>query len=107
MKETKRLEYNMDYLKLTRRQVEIHDIIMQSMMNTWSGPLSSYISDQSKIYGISGDPLAYWVADWIAERIGLLVDCTVCGRQFRQSRRDNVYCSGACKVKAWRRRHRK
>lgn len=62
-----RMQYNMKYLNLTRRQVEIHDVFMQAKMSTYPKSLTDYISEQSKIYSISGDCIAWWIAKWIKE----------------------------------------
>ena len=64
-----RIIYNMDYLNLSRRQAEIHDIIMQSIMDTWPKSLKAYVKQQSNRYGFCGEIIVSCVADWIAERV--------------------------------------
>lgn len=63
-----RILYNMNYLNLTMRQAEIHDIIMQSVMDTWPEGLLDLIRRRSEEYGFCGEIIVSCVADWIAER---------------------------------------
>lgn len=35
----------------------------------------------------------------------LVVKCIICGKEYRQSRSDQIYCSGACGLRAWRKKH--
>lgn len=65
-----RIKYNMVYLSLSRRQCEIHDIIMSSKMDTWPLGLIDFIKARSKKYGFCGEIIVSCVADWIAEREG-------------------------------------
>lgn len=60
-----RIQYNMKCLRLTRRQVEIHDVFMLAKMSTYPQSLTDYISAESRVYGISGDCIAEWIALWI------------------------------------------
>ena len=63
-----RIAYNMEFLNLTERQVEIHDIIMQSKMNTWPDSLVNLIKERSQKLGCCSELIVSCVADWIANR---------------------------------------
>ncbi len=68
MNAEERLAYNMDYLNLTKRQCEIHDIIMLSTIDTWPPSLHDFLQKVSEKYGICGAVISETVASWIAER---------------------------------------
>ena len=68
--QSERIKYNIEYLNLSERQCEIHDIIMQSLMNTWPPSLLCYLEEQAEKYGFCGELIVSCVADWITEREG-------------------------------------
>lgn len=66
--QSNRIKYNMEYLSLSERQCEIHDVIMLSRMNMWPGSLTDFIKRESAKYGICGELIVSCVEDWIAGR---------------------------------------
>lgn len=68
MNNEERIKHNMEYLKLTRRELEIHEVFVDTSISKFPKSLTDYIKKESEIYGVSGDPLMYWIADWIAGR---------------------------------------
>lgn len=61
----KRIQHNMKHLGLTRRQVEIHDVFMASIINTWPKSLTDFLTQIGQKYGMCGDVIAECVAAWI------------------------------------------
>ena len=64
-----RLQLNVKHLKLTIRQCEVHDILMETTMSLYPPSLTGYLHAISSKYGMSGDVLAECLADWIADRV--------------------------------------
>lgn len=59
--------HNMDYLGLSDEQYTRHEKLMKTKMNEWPMELYFYVANESKKYGMSGDAIAVWVAEWIRQ----------------------------------------
>lgn len=68
MNKEERIQHNMKELRLTRRQVEIHDILMSSNISTFPKSLTDFLTALGDKYMMCGAAMAEGIAAWIAER---------------------------------------